>query len=238
MTNIDGTQLSEPRRLGDTVRARDIGRAGSSRYVWTACPRCHMERWQVIYAVGRLCPKCGIPLGGKRRTGTNNPRWSGGTRKSCGYTFVTVREDHPLFSMAFRVGSMYQIAEHRIVMAQHIGRVLADDEIVHHINGNKSDNRIENLQLLVYNQHHAHLVLQDLQNKYRILQSRVALLEAENVLLRSRLDDMLIPNQADVNSTNTSGVCRDLTGGISADKENPGHKYSRDGGKVHAYEKS
>ena len=46
--------------------------------------------------------------------------------------------------------------EHIYIMEQHLGRPLRRKEVVHHINENKTDNRIENLQLMTRGEHQRH----------------------------------------------------------------------------------
>ena len=71
----------------------------------------------------------------------NAPNGSGHINKS-GYRLI-FRPDHP------NAKGNGVILEHRWVMSEHLGRPLCSDEVVHHKNGNRLDNRIENLELWV-----------------------------------------------------------------------------------------
>ena len=43
--------------------------------------------------------------------------------------------------------------EHRLIMEGLLGRKLQRNEVVHHINGNTKDNRVENLQVMTLSEH-------------------------------------------------------------------------------------
>lgn len=72
--------------------------------------------------------------------GEGNPKWRGGRYKTAQGHVLVYCPDHPN-----QVKGM--VMEHRLVMEAHIGRYLTREEVVHHINEIKDDNRIENLQL-------------------------------------------------------------------------------------------
>ncbi|MFF4536559.1 HNH endonuclease [Streptomyces aureus] len=72
--------------------------------------------------------------------------WRGGrVAASGGYIAVTADADDPIASAMATVTGY--VLEHRLVMARSLRRPLTDRETVHHINGDKRDNRLENLQL-------------------------------------------------------------------------------------------
>lgn len=82
-----------------------------------------------------------------RRPLEKNGRWRGGRRiDKDGYVLIKKR-DHP------NANNCGYVREHRLVMEVVLGRYLRRDELVHHINANKQDNRPENLMVLSHVEH-------------------------------------------------------------------------------------
>lgn len=80
---------------------------------------------------------------GERRAGERPLRTSGTWTNAEGYVFERIAPDDPMTTMA----NNGYVLQHRLVLARYLGRPLTPKETVHHINGRRGDNRIENLQL-------------------------------------------------------------------------------------------
>ena len=142
--------MTEPRRVkGTRLNERKVDNHGNV-YIWAACVVCSKQRW-VRQLKGRLkdtiCHQC--VMGTHRREGHYN--WNGGRfSDKKGYILIKVQSHDFFYPMA---GNKGYVGEHRLVMAKSLGRCLQGWEIVHHKNGIRDDNRIENLELTTSGSH-------------------------------------------------------------------------------------
>jgi len=108
--------------------------------------------------------------------GATHPYWQGGkyTDKFMGYVLVYIDPSDPLHVMT-RTGKNYAF-EHRIVMAKHLGRPLMPYELVHHKNGVRNDNRLENLEIYSRSEHnevHRYCRGCPIKNELRIIKAKL-----------------------------------------------------------------
>lgn len=126
---------------------RDRAKPDGRRHM---CRTCCAEKFQELKQKrGKQCDGCGVLVSPYRsrcqkckQRGERSFRWRGGRsidRK--GYVVLSGYQDHP----NARVGG--SIPEHVLVMSQHLGRPLLPGETVHHKNGVRDDNRVQNLEL-------------------------------------------------------------------------------------------
>lgn len=123
------------------------------------CPQCSAERWYPLGVLRQLvarqnftgiCRPCYSAMPWERTfRSSRNP--SGRGLSSAGYVTLNKNaitdDDLDMFD-AMR-GKANAVFEHRWAMAKHLGRPLTSSEMVDHMDGNKTNNTIENLRLYV-----------------------------------------------------------------------------------------
>jgi len=107
---------------------------------------------------------CSLPCRniGKSRShqsirGPEHQSWKNSRWEQNGYVMMSISslpsEDQELALSMKDSSHLCTVREHRLVMAKHLGRPLIRGELVHHKNGIKNDNRIENLELTTHKKH-------------------------------------------------------------------------------------
>ena len=112
------------------------------------CPICNKEFGSYPCEAKTYCSRSCYCKSQSAKVGPASPNWKGGRRVHKGYVLIYC-PDHPRPTMRFYV------KEHRLVMEKHLGRYLKPEEVVHHNNNIKTDNRIENLTL--FENHSVHM---------------------------------------------------------------------------------
>ena len=136
--------------LNEIKNGNEIGKKNRHKHIWAACTICGIPRWIALVhgkPASERCRQCYV----KQNVGEKNPTWKGGSTIGwCGYKHVLIADDSPFYPMARKKKGKRNgyVLEHRLIMAQHIGRCLYPWEIVHHKNGVRTDNKLENLQLI------------------------------------------------------------------------------------------
>ena len=145
------------------------------------CHTCKKEalrrnQHRYFYGTGNTCKTCGKLINRTstyckqhfQKLGNQHPGWKGGRdANSSGYIMV-YSPLHP------RTDKHHRVLEHRLVIEEHLGRLLEPNEIVHHLNGIRKDNRLGNLAITYRDNHSTYTLRRQMQKRIRELEAKLS----------------------------------------------------------------
>lgn len=166
-------------------------RSGRRRYCSASCRHGAQKARNLNRTGKRHTATSRAKMGTNPATRERSSQWKGGRyQNGDGYWFVMVDLLPPeMQALARQMTKGPYIQEHRIVAAAAIGRPITKGEVVHHINGEKTDNRPENLiatKRADHSQEH-----REIEKRFAMLIAEVEILRAENASLRSLMASSL-----------------------------------------------
>ena len=112
---------------------------------------------------GSRCRACEGKAQSERQRGESNSFWKGGRRKQSGYIYILTPDDP----------KRRYTAEHILVWQQTTGQVVPEGWHVHHLNGERADNRPENLTAMSQSDHHSSRGLVPYEDRINELEQRL-----------------------------------------------------------------
>jgi len=112
------------------------------------CPLCGTSENLITYKYSKFLGYCKTCMYRKKRR--NHTYKTGKYLDGDGYVRVSGQQEHPRASNS---GSVY---EHILVMEKKLGRYVTRDEIIHHKDGNKQNNKLNNLKVTTHKNHMSH----------------------------------------------------------------------------------
>ena len=203
--------------IGSIVNGNLIGAQSNNKYIKIECVDCGKEDWVKLIKhkpKSIRCTACTFRITqikiARRLAGNPCTETETGIIES-EYRIVTIPKSSKFYPMANSKGI---VKEHRLIMATHLDRCLTQDEAVRHINKEKQDNRIENLEIGTPHKHKKEQRSTSVKKRYEKMTNedkkrsihtdfKIMMDEIDNQMLKL-VDIVKQVDRTDLTSTNTN----------------------------------